>query len=347
MVFGFWVDSYAQSGNGWKVEDSTSTVREELGARSELISSSQIAALCDCMAGQWEEMLEPSALSRMRIRIADECVSAWPDGVVLSWRNSKDGMTLPLDAVVEASSWMDKMWMLGEDVWLVEVTLEGSSHVQPSEDSEVVEMLVVNNRAVAYLDEQAGDFCALTSLKSGKTGYVSRDLFRKLERLKLTINLGFSEVGRTGSETSLITVKDSTDPSIMLNVRKEGSFDSWTLAEGSETQIELAPGNFQYLCWAPPEMGIIPAFGVMNFEPGIAYRWVFFIETVKRIRPRCNSCVNFMIYHEGGWSTCQPTLLGHGGSTIREQSKRIQHHAFLVFHAACQAPEPRQAFPNP
>ena len=282
MMIGSWVDLFSQSDNGWKVEDCNSTVREELGARSQLISSSEIASFCDCMAGKWEEMLDPFSLSRMRIRIADECVSAWPDGVVLSWRNSEEGMTLPLDALVEASSWMDKMWMLGEEVWLVEVTLKGSSHVQPSEESDVVEVLVVNNKAVAYLDEQVGEFCAVTSLESGKTGWVHRDLFRKLEKLNLTINLGFSEVGRTGSETSLITVKDSTDLSIMLNVRNEGNFNSWTLAEGSETQIELTPGNFQYLCWAPSELGIIPAFGVMNFEPGFAYRWVFFIETLSR-----------------------------------------------------------------
>ena len=282
MMIGFCAELFSQSENGWKEEDCNSIVREELGARSQLISSSEIASFCDCMAGQWEEMLDPFSLSQMRIRIADECVSAWPDGVVLSWRNSEEGMTLPLDALVEASSWMDKMWMLGEEVWLVEVTMKGGSHVQPSEESEVVEFLVVNNRAVAYLDEQAGKFCAVTSLESGKTGWVRRDLFRKLEKLKLTINLGFSEVGRTGSETSLITVKDSTDLRIMLNVRNEGNFNSWTLDEWSETQIELSPGNFQYLCWVPSKLGIIPAFGVMNFKPGIAYEWVFFIKTVSR-----------------------------------------------------------------
>ena len=88
MMIGSWVDLFSQSDNGWKVEDCNSTVREELGARSQLISSSEIASFCDCMAGKWEEMLDPFSLSRMRIRIADECVSAWPDGVVLSWRNS-------------------------------------------------------------------------------------------------------------------------------------------------------------------------------------------------------------------------------------------------------------------
>ena len=43
----------------------------------------------------------------------------------------------------------------------------------------------------------------------------------------------------------------------------------------------------------------------------------------------------FVMHQEGGRSTCQPTLLGHGGSTMWEQSKRIQHHAPTFLFAAC------------
>lgn len=43
----------------------------------------------------------------------------------------------------------------------------------------------------------------------------------------------------------------------------------------------------------------------------------------------------FEEHHEGGLSTCQPTLLGHGGSTMWEQSKQIQLNAPLIFSAVC------------
>jgi len=36
----------------------------------------------------------------------------------------------------------------------------------------------------------------------------------------------------------------------------------------------------------------------------------------------------FAGHYEGGVSTCQPTLLGHGGQMMREQSKQIQPHVF-------------------
>ena len=269
-----------QTINGWDIGACEQAVKVELGARFSGVAPSQVRTLCECMSSRWEDVLDVNSFADGVIGVADACVSDWRDGVVLSWKNSGKGMTLPLEQILDQQAWLDQLWLLGESVWLVTVTIESEARARPGEDGDVVEFLKVGDRAVAYLDEQVGEYSAVTTLNSGKTSWVRQERLLQLQQLEMIVDLGFVEIGATGTDMCEIAVRDSSSYDMMMNMRKGGLYQSFEMkAHGPASRLELPPGNYQYLAWIPSEQAILPSFGVSKFEPGVAYQWVFFVST--------------------------------------------------------------------
>lgn len=269
---------HAQIGAGWDVESCQFAVQLELGKRAAGVSEAEVASLCSCMAARWESMVDLESIETARIRVADECVADWPDGIVLSWRNSAMGMSIPIDGVLDEAEWMEQLWMLGENVWLVKVVVDGQLLSLPGKGGDVIELMVIGDKAVAYLDDEVDGYWSMTSLKTGNTAWMQRSKVEKLRELSLSIDLGFVEVGRTGTEGCIVVVQDSSAYDMMLNVRKGGQHDALSMEAGSVTEVSMDAGTYQFLAWIPEELDIIPAFGAATFKAGTRYRWWFFVE---------------------------------------------------------------------
>ena len=269
--------SQGQTVNGWRTHVCEALAEAELGKRASAISDEQIQSMCGCMSTRWSDMVDAESLAEGEILVADACVADWPDGVVLSWKSSEKGMTLPLEPILEEQAWLDQLWLLGESVWLVKVTTAGEASSLPGNGGEPVEYLQVGDKAVAYLDQQVGEYWSITSLNSGKTAWVRQDRLSQLNQLEMVINLGFVEVGVTGSDMCEIAIKDSSRYDMMLDLRKGRSHSPFALEAQQVSVVELLPGNYQYLAWIPSNQDILPRFGVYSFEQGKAYEWVFFV----------------------------------------------------------------------
>lgn len=272
------LDVNAQVGAGWDDESCRFAVQLELGNRAAGVSESQVASLCSCMAERWESMVDLESIETARIPVADECVADWPDGIVLSWRNSTMGMSIPIDGVLDEGAWMEQLWMLGENVWMVRVVVDGQLLSVPGKGGDVIELMVIGDKAVAYLDEEVDGYWSMTSLKTGNTAWMEQNKVEKLRELSLSIDLGFVEVGRTGTERCIVAVQDSSAYDMMLNVRKGGQHDALSMEAGSVTEVDVEAGTYQFLAWIPSNLRIIPAFGAATFKAGTKYSWVFFVE---------------------------------------------------------------------
>ena len=278
MVLMLAIETQGQSVSGWSAHLCETVAKAELGKRSSAISDEQIQSMCGCMATRWRDMVDAESLAQGEILVADGCVADWPDGVVLSWKRSEKGMTLPLEQILEEQAWLDQLWLLGESVWLVKVTVEGEITSLPDMDGETVEYLQVGDKAVAYLDQEVGEYWSITSLRSGKTAWVRQDRLSQLQPLEMVIDLGFVEVGVTGSDMCEIAIKDSSSYDMVLDLRKGRGHNSFAMGAEQVSRVEIPPGNYQYLAWIPSDQDILPSFGVSSFKPGVAYQWVFFVE---------------------------------------------------------------------
>ena len=142
----------------------------------------------------------------------------------------------------------------------------------PSTSSTIIKQLPAGTQIYVFSTQDANGFYKVIDIKSGKIGWVSKNLVKWSGEADINYSDAFQNTGSTSNYNSDVVIKNKSSYKITLVVGGE----TFYLSPYSTETISISPGKLYYIATAP---GVIPSSGYQTFGSYQAYEWGFWVET--------------------------------------------------------------------
>lgn len=161
---------------------------------------------------------------------------------------------------------------VGFEPFLAKANSSVNFRTAPSTSSSVIRQLQTGTQLYVFSKQDANGFYKAIDIKTGKIGWVSKNLVKWTGEAEINYSGAFQSTGSTSSYNSEVIIRNKSSYKITLVVGGQ----TFSLSPNSTETKSISPGKMYYIATAP---GVVPSSGYQTFGSYEGYEWEFWVTT--------------------------------------------------------------------